>query len=150
MSDENTAGVRVVSRTGAIGHRVTPQEANPKTIRVRIAVCAAPDGAWSATGSGGLQDDEMASDAQEYMPHDSTIHFIQADIPLPQTIEAEVHPHDDRGSIAAFAQREAARFDRAAKDLDRPGADRCQAIAGELRTFSAQIQRGDDKAEVQS
>ncbi len=130
------------------------EPSKPKTIRVRIAVCVAADGSWSScgwSGDRGKQDDsELASNACDIMPSNAAVHFIEADIPLPQTIEAEVAPGDDRVSIASFAQREAARFDREAESLNQPGAARCRAIAGELRTFAAQIKRGDDRSEVQS
>ena len=66
----------------------------PKTIRVRIAVCVAADGSWSScgwSGDHGKQDDsELASNACDIMPSNAAVHFIEADIPLPQTIEAEV------------------------------------------------------------
>lgn len=125
----------------------------PKTIRVRIAVCVSPVGSWGAAGwmnETGMapSDDKMAAEATYGMPLVSSVHFIEADIPLPQTIEAEIVPSDDRGSIAGYALREAARFDREAESLNQPGAARCRAIAGELRTFATQIKRGDDKAEV--
>ncbi len=119
-----------------------------KTIRVRIAVCVADDGRWSSCGSqdGHLprSDDDIAGSAVVCMPESSTVHFIEADIPLPQTIEAKVHPHNDRGSIADFAMREAARFDREAVNLNKDAKSRVQVAASTLRTFSAQIQRGDD------
>lgn len=86
----------MVSRTGAIGHRINPQQIKPKTIRVRIAVCVAPDDSWNSCGwsgdSGKQTDEELASNALDVMDHASSVHFIEVDIPLPQTIEAEAQP----------------------------------------------------------
>ncbi len=66
----------------------------PAPIRVRIAVCVAADGSWNScgwSGDRGKQDDsELASNACDIMPSNAAVHFIEADIPLPQTIEAEV------------------------------------------------------------
>ena len=67
-----------------------------KTIRVRIAVCVAPDGEWNSAGWSGAhgqnKDEELASMAIDPMPVAVSVHFIEADIPLPQTIAAEVTP----------------------------------------------------------
>lgn len=67
----------------------------PRSRRVRIAVCITPDGeSWYAVGANGTEHDdaEAANQASEYMPPSAVVHFIEADIPLPQTIVAEVKP----------------------------------------------------------
>lgn len=61
-----------------------------KTIRVRIAVCVTIGGEWYAAGGGNMEDDEAADSVSEYMDARRAVHFIEADIPLPQTIVAEV------------------------------------------------------------
>lgn len=60
-----------------------------KTQRVRIAVCVASNGEWSSAGWSGRSDSALAEHAGEYMPANSSVHFIEADVPLPTTIAAE-------------------------------------------------------------
>lgn len=64
------------------------------TVRVRIAVVVNADGKWSASGWSGADDDvkrgcafENMSDKEEN--HD-TLHWIEADVPVPQIAEAKV------------------------------------------------------------
>lgn len=66
------------------------------TARVRIAVCVAADGTWNSCGwrtkSMSPSDEELAASAADVMPADATLHFVEADVPLPTTIEGEVKP----------------------------------------------------------
>lgn len=68
-----------------------------KTKRVRIAVAMRENGAWSAYGWetwDGVKpsDTEAAGWAQEGVDAECPVHFIEADVPVPEakTIEGEV------------------------------------------------------------
>lgn len=69
-----------------------------KTIRVRIAVCVAPDGSWSSCGwhvdieRPPRLDAFVAADARSDMPDYAAVHFIEANVPLPQTLDGKVVP----------------------------------------------------------
>ena len=61
-----------------------------KTKRIRIAVMISMDGSdWSAA-SGDASDNELADWAAEYIGGNGKLHFVEADIPLPETIEGKV------------------------------------------------------------
>lgn len=79
----------------AFADRPLPCEAREpmkKTIRVRIAVAVGAGGQWSAVGCSGegSTDDELESYALEGMEDAAVaIHFIEADVPLPETVTVE-------------------------------------------------------------
>lgn len=64
------------------------------TVRVRIAVAVATDGSkrWNALGYSGLDDARASNYALEGLETDGLVHWVVADVPLPQpqTIEGEV------------------------------------------------------------
>lgn len=71
-----------------------------KTKRVRIAVAVTASGAWNSVGwssskSGApteIADSEKRSYAVEPLDEDATVHWVEADIPIPEetTIEGTV------------------------------------------------------------
>ena len=62
-----------------------------KTVRVRIAVVVDARRCWEARGSDGNSDAGSASSAT-CDNHGGSLHFVEADIPIPQpqTVEGEV------------------------------------------------------------
>lgn len=69
----------------------------PGTTRVRIAVAVAADGKWSATGEWDYDDEMKREESLRSLDRDDaerphTVHFIEATIPLPEsvTVEGEV------------------------------------------------------------
>lgn len=67
----------------------------PKTIRVRIAVAVDSRGHWNAAGVSGSGSDDLMRAAvldDELLGGEAVVHFIEATIPLPEsvTVEGEV------------------------------------------------------------
>lgn len=89
---------------------ITPAPATPptptgKTVKVRAAVCVADDGRWVVIGYSTDKDDAeriaggkdcIPLDAEGNYPKHDVIHFIEAEVPVPepQTIPGKVEPSD--------------------------------------------------------
>ncbi len=61
-----------------------------KTVRVRIAVAVNSNGGWWAAGTDMLKGDDAtaAEAASRHMPH-SVVHYVEADIPVPETVTVD-------------------------------------------------------------
>ena len=69
----------------------------PKTIRVRAAVAVDEHGHYMFAGWSGGTDKDMAQNAREFFERaegNECVHFVVADVPLPEsvTVEGEVKP----------------------------------------------------------
>lgn len=59
-----------------------------KTVKVRIAVAVWAYGGWAAMGEDGRADDlVLASFEEDYDPKPSVIHWVTAEVPIPQPQE---------------------------------------------------------------
>lgn len=63
------------------------------TIRARIRVAVWPDGSWTAYGDQTKNVERTFAEIIDAAPGGESYHWIECDLPLPTTIEAEVVNH---------------------------------------------------------
>lgn len=69
-----------------------PAQPQPKTVRVRIAVSVDSRGHWNAAGVSGSGSDELMRAAvldDELLSGETVVHFIEATVPLPESVTVE-------------------------------------------------------------
>lgn len=62
-----------------------------KTVRVRIACCVDAEGYWYACGCGEADDEDTSQEALDNVSDHCkrVVHWITADVPVPQAVEVE-------------------------------------------------------------